>query len=139
MGEKGYIDVLDDGPLVAEGLEKLTNSKGDDLEVKKKAALCRCGASQNKPYCDGSHKRAGFSSKVEKDSPGGCEGKDGTREVRVLRNGPYEVHGCVELEIRDTMNLSGDEPYYLCRCGASGNKPFCDGSHKEINFTDEKN
>ena len=54
------IDVLDDGPLVAEGLDKLDNSKGDDLEVRKKVALCRCGASGDKPFCDGSHKAVNF-------------------------------------------------------------------------------
>lgn len=139
MSEKSYIEVLDDGPLIAEGLEKLDNSRGEDLELKKKVALCRCGASGNKPYCDGSHKRVGFSSRVEKAPPREPENKTGTKEVKVTRNGPYEVHGCVELEIKDLMGLSMDEPYYLCRCGASNNKPFCDGSHKAVNFTDEKN
>lgn len=60
MSGIGRINVLDDGPLVAEGLDKLDNSKGDDLEVKKKVALCRCGASGNKPFCDGSHKAVNF-------------------------------------------------------------------------------
>ena len=60
MSEFNRIDVLDDGPLVAEGLDKLDNSKGDDLEVRKQVALCRCGASENKPYCDGSHKAISF-------------------------------------------------------------------------------
>ena len=55
MSAISRIDVRDDGPLVAEGLDKLDNSKGDQLEVRKKVALCRCGASENKYYCDGSH------------------------------------------------------------------------------------
>lgn len=139
MSETGYIDVLDNGPLVAEGVEKLTNSKGEGLEVKKKTALCRCGASRNKPYCDGSHKREGFLSTVEKDSHRECEGKDGQKEITVLRNGPYEVKGGIELNVKDEMSLTEDDPYYLCRCGSSQNKPFCDGSHKGVNFTDEKN
>ncbi|MCK5391967.1 MAG: CDGSH iron-sulfur domain-containing protein [Deltaproteobacteria bacterium] len=52
-------------------------------------------------------------------------------------NGPYEVSGDIGLNINDDMSLSNDDPYYLCRCGASENKPFCDGSHKKINFSDE--
>ncbi len=138
MSKIGRIEVLDDGPLVAEGLDKLDNSKGDELGIKEKVALCRCGASGNKPYCDGSHKRIAFSSKVEKDKPGALSIDDGGNEIKVLKNGPYEVRGCL-LDIKAPMGLSRDKPYYLCRCGASGNKPFCDGSHKTIQFSDEKN
>lgn len=139
MSEKSYIEFLDDGPLVAEGLEKLDNSKGEELELRQKVAICRCGESRNKPYCDGSHKTMGFTSRVEKDTSQGCRDKGAAKEVKVLKNGPYEVRGCVELEIRDLMGLSQDEPYYLCRCGASNNKPLCDSSHKAVKFTDEKN
>jgi len=61
MREKCCISVFDDGPLGVERLETLTNSNGDELEVNREMALCRCGTSQNKPYCDGSHKKIGFS------------------------------------------------------------------------------
>ncbi|MCK5390947.1 MAG: CDGSH iron-sulfur domain-containing protein, partial [Deltaproteobacteria bacterium] len=61
MSEKCCIDVFDDGPLGVEALETLTNSNGDELDIKKRIALCRCGASQNKPFCDGTHKKIGFS------------------------------------------------------------------------------
>lgn len=60
MGEIGRIDVLDDGPLIAEGLERLDNSKGQELQINQRLALCRCGASGNKPFCDGSHKAINF-------------------------------------------------------------------------------
>lgn len=138
MSEISRIDVLDDGPLVAEGLEKLDNSRGEDLEVKKKTALCRCGASGNKPYCDGSHKRIGFSSRVDKAVQAPAQGAEYAGEITVSKNGPYQVTGCV-LDVASAENLSPEKPYYLCRCGASGNKPFCDGSHKAIKFKDEKN
>ena len=69
MSEISRIDVLDDGPLEAEGIDKLGNSKCDELEIRKKVALCRCGALENKPYCDGSHKRIGISSRVERGLP----------------------------------------------------------------------
>ena len=54
-----------DGPYIVRNLRKLTNSKGETLNVRPIVALCRCGGSNLKPYCDGTHARIGFSS--EKD------------------------------------------------------------------------
>lgn len=55
--------------------------------------------------------------------------------VRVLSNGPLMVQGDVEVVDAEGQPLphSGDT-VYLCRCGASGRKPFCDGSHKITGF-----
>lgn len=53
------IKVLPNGPLYVEGKFEITLTDGS-TEVKEKAALCRCGASGNKPYCDGSHAKIGF-------------------------------------------------------------------------------
>ena len=49
------------GPLLVEGLQKLTNSFDEDIPTKPTLALCRCGASKNKPFCDGTHDPVGFS------------------------------------------------------------------------------
>ena len=138
MSDRGSIDVLDDGPYIVDGLEELRNSKDELLEADGKVALCRCGASANKPYCDGTHKKIGFTSGTEKGEPEG-QAEGGERKICVLHNGPLEVSNALELNIKDDMNLSADNPYYLCRCGASENKPFCDGSHKRIGFSDENN
>jgi len=51
-----------DGPYIVRNLPKLTNSKGETLNVRPVVALCRCGGSNLKPYCDGTHARNGFSS-----------------------------------------------------------------------------
>ncbi len=51
-----------DGPYIVRNLRKFTNSKGEDLAVRPLVALCRCGGSNIKPYCDGTHARNGFSS-----------------------------------------------------------------------------
>lgn len=138
MSDRAEIDVLDDGPYIVDGLEELSNSKGEDLKISAKVALCRCGASANKPYCDGTHKKIGFTDKVDK-----CEtehtGSEGVSSICVTHNGPLEVSGANDLKAKDEMKLSEDNPYYLCRCGASENKPFCDGSHKRIGFSDERN
>jgi CDGSH-type Zn-finger protein len=55
--------------------------------------------------------------------------------IRTLKDGPYEVRGTVQLidANRNEFKLSED-PIYLCRCGQSKNKPFCDGSHKTVGF-----
>lgn len=136
MSEKARIEVMNDGPLIASGLRLLEDGEGQELAVKKKAALCRCGASGNKPFCDGSHRGAGFKSGLP---PGesSVPAKEGEAVIRSLKNGPYEVCGDIELCVEDDSGLSGDDPYYLCRCGASENKPFCDGSHKRAGFTDK--
>ena len=54
------VDILENGPLIVKGTILVTNINGE-TEVREKAtAFCRCGASENKPYCDGKHKAAGF-------------------------------------------------------------------------------
>lgn len=50
------------GAYLVSALERLTNSKGETLETRRDMALCRCGGSSTKPYCDGTHARIGFTS-----------------------------------------------------------------------------
>ena len=50
-----------DGPYLVKDLENLANRKGP-IEAKPTMALCRCGGSANKPFCDGTHAKIGFSS-----------------------------------------------------------------------------
>ena len=59
------IQTLDNGPLLVRGPATVKDGAGKafNLEGKEQFALCRCGESKNKPFCDGSHKAAGFSSK----------------------------------------------------------------------------
>jgi len=53
------VDVLKNGPLMIVGEMEVKRSDGS-TEKKDKAAFCRCGASDNKPYCDGTHSKIGF-------------------------------------------------------------------------------
>ncbi len=53
--------------------------------------------------------------------------------VQVFKNGPMRVKGEVELTLTDGTKKQVSNPT-LCRCGASANKPFCDGAHNEIGF-----
>ncbi len=61
---------------------------------------------------------------------------DTSVKISVLPNGPLVVKGDFELSDADgkTWDLSGKPAVYLCRCGASQNRPFCDGGHKGAGF-----
>jgi CDGSH-type Zn-finger protein len=61
------ITVLNDGSIRIEGDFTIHDPQGKEfgLAGRKVISLCRCGASQNKPFCDGSHARIGFHSQVE--------------------------------------------------------------------------
>lgn len=50
------IKILDDGPLYVSGEITLLDGDGKSIETKEQFALCRCGLSENKPYCNGAHK-----------------------------------------------------------------------------------
>jgi hypothetical protein len=68
----------------------------------------------------------------------GAEHRDVAREpsVSVTKDGPYAVTGGVELVEVPFGEGASREHYTLCRCGASKNKPFCDGTHWSIGFRD---
>lgn len=210
MSDEVKIDVLSDGPLIVDNLKKLTGADGTAIKTEGKTALCRCGSSSNKPFCDGSHKKAGFVSAREKegslDKEDPYEGKEITvydnraicchagecvsnlssvfdvssrpwirpdnaavdqikevvekcpsgalsyvvggvhirdfdreAEIRIAKNGPYNVTGGIKLGVPEDIQPPSREHYSLCRCGASKNKPYCDGSHGEAGFSDENN
>ena len=56
--------------------------------------------------------------------------------IRPLKNGPYEVKGQpAVVDYEGAAYATNEDPFYLCRCGQSANKPFCDSTHKKIGFT----
>lgn len=55
--------------------------------------------------------------------------------IKSLTDGPLEVAGKVEILAADGTQVKETAKCYLCRCGHSENKPFCDGSHKREGFT----
>jgi len=61
-GKRPRIEPLKDGPLKVTGLLKLVDSGGKELPAADDMVLCRCGRSSRKPYCDGTHVRAGYRS-----------------------------------------------------------------------------
>jgi CDGSH-type Zn-finger protein len=60
-------------------------------------------------------------------------------KIIVKTNGPYRIEGAVNLVDLDgnAWDVSAKPAFSLCRCGHSANKPFCDGTHKTINFVAE--
>src|SRR5438105_12602888 len=101
-----------------------------------RATLCRCGASKNKPYCDGSHHEIGFTATGE--PPSGKTDvlpvRDGVLAIDPQANGPLKVRGNLEIMSGTGRVVARVTSTYLCRCGGSANKPFCDGTHAKIGF-----
>ncbi len=59
--------------------------------------------------------------------------------IRVLKNGPYEVRGDPRLtDKKGRVYIGQKDPLYLCRCGQSKNKPYCDGTHATVAFQAEE-
>jgi hypothetical protein len=58
--------------------------------------------------------------------------------IKVTKNGPLLVEGGCSLRDNEGTLLAEQGPYALCRCGGSGKKPFCDGTHIKIGFENTK-
>lgn len=136
--EHNTIVLVSGGPLHARGRLQLWSANGTLIVEDMRLALCRCGQSHNKPFCDNSHRNADF------DDPGAVA-DDGapaeTGEVLSLTasaNGPLLVQGAFTLRCADGRGQQQVTNAELCRCGASGNKPFCDGTHRRIDFHSEE-
>ena len=101
-----------------------------------RVALCRCGASSNKPFCDNSHVEAGFTDPGEADSLHAVEtpADSASLTIRPLPDGPCMVAGVLALVDGDGIGRVRVENPTFCRCGHSQDKPFCDGSHSSTGF-----
>lgn len=184
--------------------EPLAWETTEQLESRDRYALCRCGQSDRKPFCDGTHARVGFTaddlaggtydersnvlggtgltvrddrsicvhagfcgtrlanvwgqvaeteestvraqviSMVEKCPSGALTFRfDGgdvepllATAIAVTDDGPLWVTGGIPVAVGDGSVIETRNRVTLCRCGASANKPLCDGSHKEAGFRD---
>jgi CDGSH-type Zn-finger protein len=127
--------ISNNGPLYVSGELDIDGSAEDTPGVRFRAALCRCGDSRNKPFCDNTHEEAGFRDRGALGEKGdGFKTPGGPLAIKRAPNGPLLLSGSFAI-----LSSSGRETWRgtkaaLCRCGASKKKPFCDGTHKDAGF-----
>ena len=133
--ERNTVRLAVDGPVYLRGDLRIEDASGQ-VHSATRAALCRCGATKNAPFCDGAHAKVNFNDPgvvgeaKTKDAP---EGQTFLK-ARVLPKGPVLLEGPYELADGSGEGCLETGSGYLCRCGASSNKPWCDGSHSKIGF-----
>lgn len=129
--EVNLVRIRENGPLAFHAPLDVANDA-----VGFRATLCRCGASQSKPYCDGSHNSSAFQATGEPPtkSSEALAQRDGPLTVTPTKNGPLHVQGSLEVVSGTGRTVNRVTDTWLCRCGHSQNKPFCDGSHAKFGF-----
>ena len=136
MSQENHIKVRENGPLLCTGDIEVVAEDGYVFGKFDDVALCRCGQSKNRPFCDGSHTEAGFENdgiivgvtSDELDPP------EGPLTITVRDNAMLVAKGPMSIICADGNCVAKRNKAALCRCGHSANKPFCDGSHKEHGF-----
>ena len=125
------IAVRENGPLALNAEIVLAGAP-----IGTRATFCRCGESKNKPYCDGSHVAAAFTSTGEPATTESAQlaRRNGALTITPYPNGPLGVAGPVEIISGTGRTVNRLERTALCRCGHSANKPYCDGAHAKVGF-----
>ena len=130
---------IEDGPLLLVGDLDVRAPDGQEITRETRLTLCRCGLSRNQPFCDNSHLRnnweSGPTSEPKDPLPAPRDGAtDEPTAVLPLEDASLELRGDVRLFHSDGRPLARGGRVVLCRCGHSRNKPFCDGTHKSVEF-----
>jgi len=127
--------VSNNGPLYFKGDLKIDGAEKGMEGTKCRAALCRCGRSAQKPFCDDAHEKPLFddSGAVGIKGPG-YEGEGGKLNVGKIPDGPLMVCGKLTIVAGNGREAWKGTDVELCRCGHSANKPFCDYTHVEKDF-----
>ncbi len=123
--------LVENGPIALHG----TLTVGGEPMIR--ATLCRCGHTKTPPFCDHSHDDVGFQATGEPEPTGkDAPGDDPSADLSIIQheNGPIEAQGPLEITAGSGKRVHQGTRAFLCRCGASKNKPFCDGSHKALGF-----
>ncbi len=129
------VRLRENGPLGFEGELVVAGA----AKTGPRATLCRCGASARKPYCDGSHAAARFTATGEVPAKdfAALAARDGPLNVEPQKDGPLKVTGNLEIVTGTGHTVNKVTQVWLCRCGQSKSKPYCDGSHKAAGFVAE--
>jgi CDGSH-type Zn-finger protein/uncharacterized Fe-S cluster protein YjdI len=131
------IRVTRNGPIVLRGDIEVLNDAGEVMLRDTRVALCRCGQSRMKPLCDNAHRAAGFRDAgqiVDEDSVQDPGATGGTLRVIPQANGSLQLSGPFAIASDDGEVMLAGTSTWFCRCGQSGTKPFCDGSHERVGF-----
>ena len=134
---KNRIILSENGPVYLYGDIEIQDAGGTTLIEDTRVALCRCGASDNKPLCDNNHKEIGFQADADADTSRLPDASDGEHDriiLKLMKDGPVLVEGTYTMELPGEKTHSSAKNIALCRCGGSDNKPFCDGTHKDNGF-----
>ena len=143
--DRNTVTVVEDGPLYLRGDIELVTPDGETVLTDTRVGLCRCGHSENKPLCDNSHERVFEADGAPPDAAAvvdhdeaadGDENAGGRLRVTLSADGPFVLDGSYDLRERRGES-DAREDGALCRCGESGSKPFCDGTHAAVDFTTE--
>ncbi len=134
------VTICPNGPFEVSGSSSLVGPGSTAEPGEPTLWLCRCGASANKPFCDGSHSQIDFSDPGTVANPKALRTDPKTAEkscleITLAANGPLILKGAFELVDGGGETAGSGSRAALCRCGASANKPFCDGSHNKIGFS----
>lgn len=129
------LHIRENGPYALRAEIQMEGEPGTTTRL----TLCRCGASKNKPYCDGSHAEVPFiaTGEVEVKASEALESRSGVVRVEPAKDGPLFLYGNLEVCAGTGHTVNRAQEVHLCRCGHSKNKPYCDGTHKVIGFTSE--
>jgi CDGSH-type Zn-finger protein/uncharacterized Fe-S cluster protein YjdI len=113
----------------------------DGLPIGFRATLCRCGRSKNKPFCDQTHKEGADPFQATGEPETGditaLEVRNGEVHINPQKNGPLRISGNLEILSGTGRTIRKAQALQLCRCGHSGNKPYCDGSHARVGFVSD--
>jgi len=132
------LNVAYNGPLFVRGDLQIDGAPDNVPGLRFRAALCRCGHSKNKPYCDNSHEAAEFRDYgAVGDAGGEIDEPGGPLTIKPLKDGPVLVKGNLTVLASGGRKAWQGTQAAFCRCGESGNKPFCDGAHKKAGFKSE--
>jgi len=133
--DENTVVVSYNGPLFVRGDLDIEGVDDDMPGTRYRAALCRCGESNNKPFCDNAHEKIGFQDYGAVGEKGdGLSAVGGKLSIKSLPDGPLLLSGNLSIKASSGRVAWQGTQAALCRCGASKNKPFCDGSHKEAGF-----
>lgn len=126
------VRVRENGPLAVEAELQIQGQP----QANPRTTLCRCGHSQNKPFCDGSHVAVGFVASGEPATAAfeALASRNGVLSVLPQPNGPLRLVGNLEVVSGTGRTCNKVSETWLCRCGHSQNKPYCDGSHRAAGF-----